>query len=45
METLLLTVPNGPHTSAPDGAGEEDNVEVSRVGDIPTFDFKVRNPS
>ncbi|KAJ1494138.1 seryl-tRNA synthetase [Baffinella frigidus] len=43
LEAMLMSVPNGPHSSSPDGAGEEDNVEVARVGVIPTFDFKVKD--
>jgi seryl-tRNA synthetase len=34
-EALLLQVPNPPHPSAPDGATEDDAVEISRWGDPP----------
>ncbi|HXG75010.1 MAG TPA: serine--tRNA ligase [Gaiellaceae bacterium] len=34
-ERLLLLVPNPPHPSAPDGASEEDAVELRRVGEPP----------
>ena len=37
---LLLTVPNLPHESVPEGADENDNVEVSRWGTPRTFDFE-----
>jgi seryl-tRNA synthetase len=37
---LLLTLPNVPHASVPEGAGAADNVEVRRVGEPPTFDFE-----
>jgi seryl-tRNA synthetase len=36
---LLLLVPNLCHPSVPDGAGEEDNEEVARWGELPRFDF------
>ena len=34
---LLLTLPNVPHESVPAGKNEHDNVEVKRVGEIPTL--------
>jgi seryl-tRNA synthetase len=42
-QTLLDRVPNPPDASAPDGFAEEDAVEIRRVGEIPTFDFPVRD--
>jgi seryl-tRNA synthetase len=33
MENILLQLPNLPSSSTPDGAGEEENVEVRRWGD------------
>jgi seryl-tRNA synthetase len=36
---LLAGVPNVPHESVPIGKSAEDNVEVRRVGTIPSFDF------
>jgi seryl-tRNA synthetase len=39
LRELMLLVPNIPDASVPDGAGEEDNVEVKRVGQPPAFDF------
>jgi len=44
LEEMLLSVPNAPHASVPDGAGEEDNVEVSKWGEVPSFDFEVHAP-
>jgi seryl-tRNA synthetase len=35
----LAGIPNLPHESVPRGRSEEDNVEVSRWGTIPQFDF------
>ena len=32
-----MVIPNIPHESVPDGASEEDNVEVRRWGTIPEF--------
>lgn len=37
---LLLLVPNIPDASVPEGAGEEDNVEIKRVGEPRQFDFE-----
>lgn len=34
FQSLMLSVPNLPHESVPDGKGEQDNVEVARWGDI-----------
>ncbi len=43
IEGLLLSVPNMPDASVPAGASEDDNVEVARWGDIPSFDFDVKD--
>jgi len=40
---LLLRVPGIPLNKVPDGASDADNQEVSRVGDIPHFSFKVKS--
>lgn len=37
---LIMLVPNVPHAEIPIGAGEEDNVELRRWGEQPTFDFE-----
>ncbi|MGB3773791.1 MAG: serine--tRNA ligase [Leeuwenhoekiella sp.] len=37
LETLLYTIPNIPQETVPAGAGEEDNEEVYREGDIPSL--------
>ncbi|MGH2484493.1 MAG: serine--tRNA ligase, partial [Ktedonobacterales bacterium] len=37
---MLLLVPNIPDASVPEGAGEDDNVEVKRVGQPPAFTFE-----
>lgn len=40
LRTLWLLVPNIPDASVPEGKGEEDNVEVKRVGEPRHFDFE-----
>jgi seryl-tRNA synthetase len=39
LDTALSVLPNIMKDEVPDGASEDDNVELRRVGDIPTFDF------
>lgn len=43
IDTLLLMVPNPPAPDAPDGNDDSDNVEVSRHGDLPTFEFEPKD--
>jgi seryl-tRNA synthetase len=43
LEQFLSQLPNMPHPAVPDGVSEEDNVEVSRWGTPPVFDFAVRD--
>ena len=40
IRDLLLELPNLPLDDVPDGLGEEDNVVVHTVGEIPAFDFE-----
>lgn len=40
LREIWLLVPNIPDATVPEGAGEEDNVEVKRVGAPRTFDFE-----
>ncbi|GEC94609.1 serine--tRNA ligase [Zoogloea ramigera] len=40
---FVAGLPNLPHESVPAGRSEEDNVEVSRWGTPPSFDFEVRD--
>jgi seryl-tRNA synthetase len=42
-DELLAVVPNPPDPSAPDGANDDDAVEVRRVGEPPTFTFTPRD--
>lgn len=39
FEQVQLTIPNLPHESVPAGKGEDDNVELRRVGTIREFSF------
>ena len=39
-DEMLLQIPNLPHDSVPRGAGEEENVELERWGQLPHFDFQ-----
>jgi seryl-tRNA synthetase len=40
LQDFLLTIPNLPHASVPEGKDPSGNVEVKRWGEIPKFDFK-----
>ncbi len=44
MELFLLSTPNIPHPSVPEGASDAENVEVRRWGEPTTFDFWARKP-
>ena len=39
LTDMLARIPNSPAEDVPDGADEDDNVEVKRWGDVPAFDF------
>lgn len=39
ISEILLTIPNPPLPEVPTGDSEQDNLEVRRWGDVPTFDF------
>ncbi len=41
-EQSLLVIPNAPHASVPDGAGEADNPVLHSWGEKPVFDFAPR---
>jgi len=43
LQDILLSVPNLPHESVPQGLSEDENVEVRKVGTPPTFDFDVKD--
>ncbi len=42
LEKILLTIPNIPHETVPIGTSEDDNVEVRRWGEIPSFPFEAK---
>ena len=43
LETILSSIPNLPHNDVPVGKDENDNIEISRSGTIPKFDFKPKS--
>ena len=43
LNKLLLTVPNMPLDEVPVGRDESSNIVTKTVGDIPVFDFEVKN--
>ena len=43
LKELLLRVPNVPAEAVPDGADDEDNVEIDKWGEPRTFDFEMRD--
>jgi seryl-tRNA synthetase len=40
IQNMLLTIPNTPHESVPEGTSDTDNVEVKKWGEPRTFDFE-----
>ncbi len=40
---FLMGIPNLPHESVPIGQDEQENVEIKRWGDIPKFDFEIKD--
>ena len=43
LKRLLLTVPNIPHESVPEGTSEADNKIIRTEGEIPQFDFEPKD--
>lgn len=43
FDAIWIQVPNFAHESVPAGLTEDDNVEVDRVGSVPTFEFEARD--
>lgn len=43
LDAIALNIPNLPDTSVPQGASEDDNVEVSRWGTPRSFDFPIKD--
>ena len=42
-QILMLSVPNVPDASVPDGESDKDNKEIKKWGNIPKFDFEPKN--
>lgn len=42
LEKFLLTIPNIPHESVPEGKDSKDNVEIRRFGEKPNFPFPLK---
>jgi len=45
IDDLVLRTPNLIHESVPFGKDDNDNIEIKRWGDIPTFDFEIKDHS
>ena len=43
LHSLQQQIPNLPHDSVPLGKDEDDNLEIRRWGEIPTFDFEPKD--
>ncbi len=43
LNAVLLDIPNLPHESVPEGKGEDDNPEIRRWGEPPSFDFEPKD--
>jgi seryl-tRNA synthetase len=43
FHNYLMGVPNIPHESVPEGNDEQDNQVISTWGDVPTFDFDIKD--
>lgn len=43
METILSGIPNVPSDEVPEGADEDDNIEIRRWGEPRSFDFEVKD--
>ena len=43
LDNILSNIPNVPHKDVPNGNDENDNVEISKSGKIPEFNFKPKS--
>ena len=43
LENILSSIPNIPHSDVPIGKDENENLEISKSGKIPEFDFKPKS--
>jgi len=42
LQTKALIIPNLPDSDVPVGDDEDDNVEIKKIGEIPSFDFDIK---
>jgi seryl-tRNA synthetase len=42
LNNILLSMPNPPNSECPIGKSEDDNKEIRKWGDIPSYDFEVK---
>ncbi len=42
INEILISIPNIPHESVPEGKDEEDNTFMKKVGEIPEFNFEAK---
>ena len=43
LDMILSNIPNIPHEDVPNGKDENDNVEISKKGNLPKFNFKTKS--
>ena len=43
LDSILSNIPNIPNSDVPDGKDENDNIEISKSGKIPNFNFKPKS--
>jgi len=43
LEKILSNIPNIPHSDVPNGKSENDNIEITKSGQIPKFDFNPKS--
>jgi seryl-tRNA synthetase len=43
LDMILSNIPNIPHEDVPNGKDENDNVEISKKGNLPNFNFKPKS--
>ncbi len=43
IDDIVMGIPNLLDDSVPEGKSEDDNVEVSKWGELPTFDFEIKD--
>lgn len=43
FDILMLQIPQVLHPDVPHGKDDSENIEIKKVGDIPSFDFEIRD--